>query len=67
MTELERKIDLAVKLQVELKETNSALMLKSGQLEDLLKDIAVSELGFSKEIKELSIPELMKKTYGANR
>jgi len=67
MTELEKKLQQGVNLQTDIKRLNEDLLMKQGQLGDLLQDIAVSEFGYAKESKEYSLPDLLLRAYNKSK
>lgn len=63
MTDLEKKLEQSTTLHREVQAAQQSVLMKSGQLNDLMQDIAVNHFGFSKETKEYSLPDLLKKAY----
>lgn len=65
MTEFLKQIEKVIEMQVQLKEQQSAMVLKGGTLDDMIKEIAKKHLKVSAEQKEVNLPELLKNAYEA--
>lgn len=62
---IEEKLNKIESLQSDIKEGERVLMMKTGQMNDLLKDLAENDLGFPKDSKQYALSELLSKVYQA--
>jgi hypothetical protein len=63
MSELEKKLEKAQELKRDLDEAQRVVMLKGGQLEDVLKDVFQNHLGIDKDKKEVHLPDLLMQAF----
>lgn len=67
MTELEKKLEKLDDLHSEMREANRVLTMKTGQFEDLLKEITQKHLSIPADQKEISISTLIRNSYLAGK
>lgn len=65
MTEFMKQIGQVIEMKGQLKEAQSAMLLKGGVLDDMIKEIAKKHLKVPADQKEVDLPELLKNAYEA--
>lgn len=62
---LKEKLEKLTELQSDLKEAERVVMMKGGLMNDLIKDIATTHLGFAKDTQQFPLVDLLNGAYKA--